>query len=172
MDEELNFPSGYTLGASSTTVWYEAAIASAYSIHSKCRDAYFPGALADPAKEATVPGRNADPGPDGIASLLEYNLVLDPLRPSVAGLPPISSMTKPADARDYLTMTYSLRAAVGDVAVAPEICSDLETWRSGPSALEVASDTTAAGVRAIVVHDIQPLNVVQRRFHPLHVATP
>jgi hypothetical protein len=161
-----------TLGASGTTVWYEVAIASASSPYANWRETYFPGAVADPAKEATVWGGNADPDSDGIANLLEYALGLDPLRPDVAGLPRISTMTKPADGRDYLTMTYSLRAAASDVAVVPEISNDLATWRSGPAALEVVSDTTAAGVRTIVVRDIQPLGEVQRRFLRLKTTLP
>ena len=161
-----------TLGASGTTVWYEVAIASANSPYANWRETHFSGASANPAKEATIWGNNADPDGDGIPNLLEYALGLDPLRPNLAGLPQIAAMTNPADGQNYLTMTYSLPAAVSDVTVIPEISSDLTTWRSGAGALEVVGDTTAAGVRTIIVRDIQPLTQVQKHFMRLHVTTP
>ncbi len=133
------------------------------------RETYFLGESVDPTKESTRWGRTADPDGDGMPNLLEYALVLNPRLSSQIGLPMVDIETNAADGKDYLTMAYTISDTATDISAAPQVSSNLINWTEGPAFLEVLSDTSAGGLRTIIVRDRTSLTATQRRFLRLRV---
>ena len=90
----------------------------------------------------------ADLDGDGISSLLEFALGLDPSKPAVAGLPVVTLV------QGRLMLTYSVPTGAGGVTTSVQVSGDLSTWDSGAGFTETMSDTTLAGIRTVVVRDL------------------
>ena len=130
------------------------------------------GAFGASAPDASVAGPNADPNHNGIPNLIEYALGTDPLgASSTARLPVVALTVNPADGKLHLTLTAQLDPAATDLAVTAEVTSDLQTWQSGPGNVEVAGDTTVAGVRTLTLRDTAPAGS-EPRFIRLRVTKP
>jgi len=90
----------------------------------------------------------ADLDGDGTVSLLEFELGMDPSIDSRVGLPQISTVA------GHLTLTYSTPAGAGGVTATVEVSSDLIHWNTGAGFTEVMSDTTASGLRTLIIRDV------------------
>lgn len=143
-------------------------VASSYALWRAAR--FNSTELADTATS----GPTADPDADGLSNLLEYALGTDPrtaTAPSAA--PTVSSATSPTDNLPHLTLTARLSAAATDLDFTGEVSGDLTTWQSGSSFTELVSDTTADGVRTLVLRDRTALGAggATPRFLRLAIAT-
>jgi hypothetical protein len=124
------------------------------------------------ATNDTIAGPLADPDHDGLPNLLEYVLGTDPLAAASASQPiPVLALDS-TDGKLHLTLTAALDASVSDVTVSAEVSSDLQTWQTGAGAVEIASDTTAGGVRTIVFRDLTPIDALSARFMHLRATGP
>ena len=74
--------------------------------------------------------------------------VRDAVMAGIAGLPSVTSV------QGHLTLTFSVPAGAGGVTETVQVSGDLATWHSGSGFTETMSDTTAAGIRTIVVRDV------------------
>ena len=108
---------------------------------------YFSAAqLAD----ATISGPSADPYGSRVPNLLAYALQLDPSSAQLSDIPTATPVN------GHLTMTYLVPAAVTDVNFIPEVSTDLQTWNSGSSVVQVVSSITGSTGVTVTVKDILP----------------
>lgn len=106
----------------------------------------------------------ADPECDGIPNLLEYFLNGPPLVVNRGILPVGVAMQNIADGKRYMTLTFRFPEDRTDVSFAVEVSDDLLRWDRGDGATEIVSDTTANGIRTVVVRDLIAIVDRRRRF--------
>ncbi len=124
--------------------------------------------LADPALEATVWGRNADPDGDGIANLFEYALATDPNSADAGGLGGIV-LGSGAAAGSY-DLSFERRAGASGVGFVLEASDDLASWATVPEGDFTEAVTPAgAGLEAVTWHVAPPSNTL-RRFYRLRLS--
>lgn len=120
----------------------------------------------------SIAGDTADPNHTGVANLLAYALGLTPGTATRANLPALTSPVDGADGKRHLLLTALLDPNATDVTVSAEVSADLVTWQSGAGFTEVVSDTTANGVRTLVLRDLTPMAGNTKRFMHLKVTRP
>ncbi len=87
--------------------------------------------LADPAREATLWGRQADPDGDGVANLFEYALGTDPKTAEVGGCG--GRLGGPVPAEGALAFTFRRRPGTVGVGYSLEQSADLASWTVVPA---------------------------------------
>jgi Bacterial Ig domain len=116
-------------------------------IYSSWQSKYFTAAqLAD----ASISGPSADPYGSRVPNLLAYALQLDPSSAQLSDIPTATPVS------GHLTMTYLIPTAVTDINYIPEVSTDLQTWNSGFTVVQVVSSVTGANGVTITVQDILP----------------
>jgi len=125
------------------------------------------------ANTPSVSGALAAPAGDGIPNLIKYALGANPFVPSARALPVGTLALDPNDSQPHLTLTASLDASATGITVAPQVSSDLVTWRSGAGYTEIASDTTANGIRTVTFRDAMSSTATSpKRFIRINVTMP
>jgi hypothetical protein len=112
---------------------------------------------------------DADPEGDGVRNTLEYAFTLDPLVPSVSGLPVVTK-----NAGGYLQIQFTRNAANTDLTYAVQVSTDLTPWTiiatSTAGAATVASgahsvvESGSGGVKTVIVEDATPTTAHANRF--------
>ncbi|QJE95481.1 CotH kinase family protein [Luteolibacter luteus] len=87
--------------------------------------------LAEPAKEVTIWGHDADPDGDGLANIIEMVFDTSPLSASSTQVPAISWWTDPESSARYLTISCLVREEMAGVFLQAEASDDLVTWNDG-----------------------------------------
>jgi hypothetical protein len=159
----LTASSAYNLGS---------GLSDTVTIHDRPIDAWRLQEFGSDANNPAIAGDLAAPAQDGIPNLIKYALGAAPLIPASAILPLPAVSLDPADGQPHLTLTATLNPAATDVTVSAEVSSDLLAWNSGPGYTEVVSDTTAGGVRTLIIRDTVPLGTGSSRFMRLKVISP
>ena len=95
--------------------------------------------LADPTKESSVWGNDADPERDGNPNGKEYAFGGDPLDPSDAHLHVGVQVTTGAGGEPVLELTYWQRSNDPALTFKHEVTSDLQVWNSGAAYTAVVS---------------------------------
>ena len=128
--------------------------------------------LADPQKEATLWGDNADPDGDGFRNLAEFTMGGAPLSAASRPTQFATLFTDPGASETYLRMTCSLREGIGGITYTPKGSSDLATWSAGPALLGTAPQLN--GTLLAVWQDDVPQSVAPggRRFLRLEITAP
>ena len=86
------------------------------------------GDLADPAKEASLWGNEADPDGDGLANVIEMAFGTSPLNSASKQVPLWSWWTEPESSARYLTISCLIREEMAGVSVVAEASADLLAW--------------------------------------------
>ena len=105
----------------------------------------------------------ADEDRDGLKNLQEYVLQGSPTVPS----PEIAPQTEMADfgGQQYLTFTFRRNLATDDVAITPQISTNLATWNSGPAHVVLVSETNHGdGSATLVYRAASPFNSAVPQF--------
>jgi hypothetical protein len=119
-----------------------------------------PTQLNDPA----ISGDLADFDRDGIVTLVEYALGLDPKIPNASGLP--VTVVGPGGAPE---LTYSRSANAVDVNYIPEFSTDLLNWNSVPLVTPPSPSAALSGVEMVVVASPATLSAEPVQFMRLRV---
>jgi hypothetical protein len=122
--------------------------------------------------DSGVSADTADPDADGLPNLIEYAFGANPRAASPDALPVAGISTDGTDGSTHLTLTVRLDAAASDITPVVEVSSDLQTWQSGDACTEILSDTTAAGVRTLVVRDRAAVDGQAKAFMRLKISRP
>ncbi|MEQ1854741.1 MAG: Ig-like domain-containing protein, partial [Chthoniobacteraceae bacterium] len=125
------------------------------------RQQYFGSTLA-----AGNAADDADPDNDSIKNLMERALGLNPLVPSVSGLPGLS-LTR-IGSQDYVTLTVNKSSAAGDLTFTVEASGNLSLWNSGPAATTLIDNTPTL----LRVRDNTAIGVGSPRYMRLRVTSP
>jgi hypothetical protein len=89
----------------------------------------FPAAdLADPAKEATVWGDEADADGDGFSTIIEMALGTSPVNAASKQVPVSSWWIDPENSERYLTIACLIREQMAGVTLVAEASGNLATW--------------------------------------------
>ena len=101
------------------------------------RAKYFSAAdLADPAKEATLWGNDADPDNDGAKNFAEFVLATSPLDPAAHPALTTTLFTDPGTTQRYLRLQCRVREGLAaGISSAAQGSSDLAAWSAGPTLL-------------------------------------
>jgi hypothetical protein len=134
------------------------------------RTQYFAAAdLADPAKEASVWGDEADPDGDGLANLVEMVTGMIPNNGASRELPTASWWTDPESSARYLTLTCRLREEMAGVTIIAEASGNLTTWPDQLSQIGMPQ-SLGDGTMRVTFRDTQPFSGTDgRRFVRLKV---
>lgn len=84
--------------------------------------------LADPSKEASVWGNEADPDGDGFANVIEMAFGTSPVNAASKQAPVCSWWTDPENSARYLTISCLIREEMAGVSLVAEASPDLVTW--------------------------------------------
>ncbi|MGJ8696903.1 MAG: lamin tail domain-containing protein [Verrucomicrobiaceae bacterium] len=118
--------------------------------------------LLDPA----ITGNDADPDADGLNTLLEYALGLDPLtKDATLGY---QSAFANADGNDYLSMTLRRQKNAIDLSYEIQVSSTLSGWDATTFQIGSASDN-GDGTETITIRDFVAHLAGDQRFIRLHV---
>lgn len=124
---------------------------------------YFtPAEIADPL----LSGPNTDLDSDGIETLLEFALGLNPKVRSTGGLPTASRIT--SGPNDYLALSFRHQKNALDLSYRVEVSGDLITW-SETTILVGMPTNNGDGTDLLTIRDTVPLNTSNRRFIRLSV---
>ncbi len=88
---------------------------------------------ADPAKEATVWGDNADPDIDGFTNYAEFALASSPLNPQSRPAQTVTTFTDPQTQQQYLQITMLVRDGLAGVTLTAQGANNVGTWSAGPT---------------------------------------
>ena len=104
-----------------------------------------PGLQNDPplsyqvwAAQRGITDPNGDPDADGFSSLLEFNLLGNPLQPTPmdqAIRVEVSALDLGTGPQDYLTLTIRHRVTTSEISLIPELSEDLVNWENTPGAV-------------------------------------
>ena len=130
---------------------------------------FSPYQLADPAISADT----ANPGGDGIPTLMKYALNLNPWSNGESGLPVSSIVTTGSGI--YLTLRYTQVPSATDITYTVQVSTDMQTWNSGPGYTTPPSATNNPdGVtQTVTVQDLTPVDLTNpKQFMRLQVTGP
>lgn len=127
--------------------------------------------LADPAKEATVWGNDADPDRDGNRNWKEYVFGGNPLDPSDADLHVSAEVTTGAGGESVLEITYRQRTNDPALAFTHEVTAGLQAWRSGPAYTAVVNTNPINGEILQITFKDTGLGVTDGRYFGRVIAT-
>ncbi len=117
--------------------------------------------LADPSKEATLWGHDADPDHDGLVNFFEFALAADPLADSADRLPQASlaAVTVDDQTLHFFEVLFHDLLNVGGVRYEVEYSSDLQVWKKGDlSTFEEFSRSRPSGETDVVeIRDTTPM---------------
>ena len=110
-----------------------------------------------------------DPDGDGLRNTIEYGFTLDPLIPSVSGIPTVR-----VNAGGYLEIQFTRNAANTDLTYTVQASSDLVAWSPiasstagaatvGSGAHSVA-ESGGGAIKTVTVEDSQPRSAASVRF--------
>jgi hypothetical protein len=99
---------------------------------------------------ASISGPTADPYGSKVPNILAYALQLDPATAQPGDVP----VATPSN--NHLTMTYLVPSTITDIDYIPEVSSDLKTWASGSSVVQVVSSVVGPAGTTITVKDSLP----------------
>lgn len=102
------------------------------------------------AGDATISGELADPDRDGVVNLLEYGLGMNPLLPSVMGLP---SGGRAADGR--LTLSFTRNPAATDLRFTVQVSDTVGNWTDG-SIYQPSGDIPITGATTEITPPASP----------------
>jgi PKD repeat protein len=120
-----------------------------------------------PAEQANaaISGESADPDADGLSNLLEYSLGLEPKTPN---FPPFGPPTVALDTNGA-AFTYTQYKAATDVALTPELSSDLAAWNFGPGFVNTTQVTDNGPTQTVTVRDTASFSSLVQDFFRLRV---
>ncbi len=120
------------------------------------------------ANNPLISGPTCDPDGDGIPNLTEYALNLNPLLPSVTGLPTVTITN------GHLTLTYTRPKSATDVTYAVEVSgSVVNGWSSASTEVDQFWQVTDNGdTQTIIARDKMPLTNAPCRFIRLRISRP
>jgi hypothetical protein len=79
-----------------------------------------------------------------------------------------ANVPTPVNSNGHLTMTYFVPTSITDINYIPEVSSDLVTWNSGISYIQVISNVSSASGNTITVQETLPATA-QKHFMRLRV---
>ena len=115
-----------------------------------------------------ISGPLADRDGDGISTLLEFALALDPNHSDSSGLPSAEQVTVGAD--DYLAITFTRPRKPLNVSYTVELTRDLTTWTGGAVMVGTPIDQ-GDGTETVTFRDSDPISANSRRGMRLKVET-
>jgi hypothetical protein len=143
-----------------------------FSLHARPYDAWrFARFTSAQLADAAVSGDAADPDGDGLANLLEYAFVGEPLTPGSVPAERLPAVGLAEDGR--LTLTYFHATDRPDLAHAVEWTDDLAAgpggWQTGPAFVAEVSRTPVAGGELVTVRAESAPAAAPRQFLRLRV---
>ncbi len=126
---------------------------------------FTPSQIAD----AAITGPTVDSDGDGVGTLLEYALGLEPLSASVNGAPTVGIVN--VSGADYLTLTYRRRVPTApDLTYTPQAVGELAggTWSPTPI-LHSGPVSNGDRTETVTYRDTTALSAGAKRFLRLHV---
>ena len=116
-----------------------------------------------------ISGPLADHDGDGVATLLEFALGLDPKLPDPDRLP--AAGVADVGGSQYLTITFRRQKKAIDLTYHVELSGDLATWGGGAILVGTPADN-GDGTETVTYRDIQPTSANRRRAMRLRVEIP
>jgi hypothetical protein len=117
--------------------------------------------------DQSISGPLADRDGDGIATLIEFALELNPNRSDSSGLPSADRIMIGED--DYQTISFKRPQKVLGMTYQVEMSSDLQTWTPDPVAVGVPSDN-GDGTETVTYRDPDPIGQNPRRALRLRIS--
>lgn len=116
--------------------------------------------------DITISGDFADPDNDGIATLVEYALGLNPMLPDVLG---ITGDRFIDDTDAYLQMSYVRPTDRAELDYRVQVSDDMTVWGSGPTATATVQITDHGDTESVFERDLTSVLSANRRFMRLAV---
>ena len=125
--------------------------------------------LADPAKETTVWGEQADPDQDGRDNLFEFALGFDPNKGD-ASEDGIQTRVIEDDGQKHLNLVFRRRKNDLSLAYIPQVSGDKQTWYSGIEFVqEISLSNLTTEFDVVTFQDLAQVMVASPRFIRLKV---